>query len=293
MPRGGKARHVGADLADDAFGAAVLDADDRAQQLNRRRDRADLLFDHAGELFDLLVQEIDVAQDRSDPQPMVGVEVSGERLAQRGDLLAHLLARQLGEHVRVGLAGDQRVEHVAPGLAQDVRGDRVELDAGVFERLVQPVDLTGALLDLRLAIAGEVAQLADRLGRHEVGLQQPRFGELAQPRRVGDVGLAAGDEPLHRLHESRPSLPEEVTVTAAHHPLAGMRLAVEGRRAVGGVACLIVRLPDGTPGTIELSATSCAPAEGAPACGLLSVEGVRRLRRLLSPGAAGDDGSGT
>jgi hypothetical protein len=92
----------------------------------------------------------------------------------------------------------------------------------------------------------------------------------------------------------RPSLPDAVTVTAAHHPLAGMRLAVEGRRAVGGAACLIVRLPDGTPGTIELSATSCAPADGGVRAGaLLSVEGVRRLRRLLSPSAAGDDGSGT
>jgi hypothetical protein len=87
-------------------------------------------------------------------------------------------------------------------------------------------------------------------------------------------------------------LPEEVTVTAPHHPLAGMQLAVEGRRAVRGAACLIVRLPDGTPGTLELSATSWAAGEGsAPACALLSVEGVRRLRRLLSP--AGDDGSGT
>jgi hypothetical protein len=92
----------------------------------------------------------------------------------------------------------------------------------------------------------------------------------------------------------RPSLPEEVTVTAARHPLAGMRLAVEGRRAVRGAACLIVRLPDGTPGTIELSATSCAPAErGAPAGALLSVEGVRGLRRLLAPSTPGDDGSGT
>jgi hypothetical protein len=92
----------------------------------------------------------------------------------------------------------------------------------------------------------------------------------------------------------RASLPEEVTVIAAHHPLAGMRLAVEGRRAVRGAACLIVRLPDGTPGTVELSATSCAAVEAdAPAGALLSVEGVRRLRRLLSPSAAGDDGSGT
>ena len=115
-----------------------MDAGHRAQQLNRWRERADLLLDEAGELCDLLVEEIDVAQDRADPEPVVGVEVSGERLAQGGDLLAHLPPRQFGEHVRVGLAGDQRVEHVAPGLAHDVRHDGVEFDAGVLECLVQP-----------------------------------------------------------------------------------------------------------------------------------------------------------
>jgi hypothetical protein len=65
----------------------------------------------------------------------------------------------------------------------------------------------------------------------------------------------------------RPSLPGEVTVTAAHHPLAGRRLAVEGRRAIRGRTHLIVRLPDGTPGTIELSATSCASADGGAPVG--------------------------
>ena len=85
-----------------------------------------------------------------------------------------------------------------------------------------------------------------------------------------------------------------MTVTAAHHPLCGERLAVEGRRKVGGVPCLIVRLPDGTPGTIEVQATSVGSAADAAAAGaLLSVEGVRQLRRLLVPRAAGGDGSGT
>ena len=85
-----------------------------------------------------------------------------------------------------------------------------------------------------------------------------------------------------------------MTVTAPHHPLCGERLAVEGRRRVGGVPCLIVRLPDGTPGTIEVQATSATAAASEPSAGaLLSSEGVRRLRRLLSSSAAGDDGSGT
>jgi len=81
----------------------------------------------------------------------------------------------------------------------------------------------------------------------------------------------------------RSPLPAQVTVTAAHHPLCGQRLAVEGRRRVGGVPCLIVRLPDGTPGTVEVQATSAGPASEPLAGALLSVEGVRRLRLLLAP----------
>src|SRR3954469_8339359 len=67
VPRGRELGHVGADLGEDALRAAALDAGHRAQQFNRRRERADLFLDHAGELFDLLVEEIDVAQDRADP----------------------------------------------------------------------------------------------------------------------------------------------------------------------------------------------------------------------------------
>ena len=85
-----------------------------------------------------------------------------------------------------------------------------------------------------------------------------------------------------------------MTVTAAYHPLRGERLAVEGRRRVGGVACLIVRLPDGTPGTIAVAATSAGSAGGEAVAGvLLSIEGVRQLRRLLATEVWGSDGSGT
>jgi hypothetical protein len=91
-------------------------------------------------------------------------------------------------------------------------------------------------------------------------------------------------------------LPAEVTVTAAGHPLCGQRLAVEGRRQVGGAPCLIVRLPDGTPGMIEVQATSVAAVDETVAVAgemLLSAEGVRRLQRLLSAGVSGGAGSGT
>ena len=55
---------------------------------------------------------------------------------------------------------------------------------------------------------------------------------------------------------------------------------MEGYRTVGGELCLVVRLPDGSAGTVALSATS---AEERPAGGgaLRSLAGVRRLRALL------------
>ena len=50
-------------------------------------------------------------------------------------------AGELGEHLGVGGAVDQRVEHRPAGDAEDVGRDAVELDPGVLERLVQPVGL--------------------------------------------------------------------------------------------------------------------------------------------------------
>lgn len=89
----------------------------------------------------------------------------------------------------------------------------------------------------------------------------------------------------HRLHDFRSSLPDEVTVTAVHHPLFGDRLAVLGWKRVEGIVHLIVRLPDGIPGMVELTSTSAAgPIEEVTAGTVLSVDGVRRLQALLQAG---------
>jgi hypothetical protein len=116
---------------------------------------------------------------------------------------------------------------------------------------------------------------------------------------VAGVGLGsvAGASPVHderdTMRELRRSSPAEVVVTAAAHPLAGRTLAVAGHRVVGGVACLIVRLPDGSPGTVALSATS-AGGDGPPRGGtgaVLSVERVRWLRAQLQRRLADGDGT--
>jgi hypothetical protein len=58
---------------------------------------------------------------------------------------------------------------------------------------VEAVGLALALLDLGFAVAGQLAQGADRLGRHEARPQKTRLGELADPGGVRDVGLSTRD----------------------------------------------------------------------------------------------------
>jgi hypothetical protein len=59
--------------------------------------------------------------------------------------------------------------------------------------LVQPLDLPAAFLDLGLAVAGQLAQLPDRAGRHKAGPDQPVLDQLGDPGRIGHVGLTPRD----------------------------------------------------------------------------------------------------
>jgi hypothetical protein len=82
-----------------------------------------------------------VRQDGVDQQRVQRLESSLKRLAQRRDLRPHPALGKIGEDRRVGRPRYERVEHRAARPAKDVGGDAVELDAGVLERLVQPVRL--------------------------------------------------------------------------------------------------------------------------------------------------------
>jgi hypothetical protein len=97
------------------------------------------------------------------------------------------------------------------------------------------------------------------------------------------------DEEPDRLRELRRSWPAKAVVIEPAHPLVGRTLAVEGRRTVGGELCLLVRLPDGSAGTVALSATTLGGRAPAGGGAFLSAAGVRRLRALLTAGS-GDRG---
>ena len=116
MVGGREDRHVGADLGDDVLRGAGLDPAQRAQQLNGGLERAQLLLDRVGQPLDLLIEEVQVRQDRADQQRPAGVEAALERLLELRDLLAQLAPGQLGQDLRVGRARAERVEHVPADL---------------------------------------------------------------------------------------------------------------------------------------------------------------------------------
>ncbi len=132
-----------------------------------------------------------MGEDGADDQSVVSLEAALQGLAQGGQLGAQPALGKLGQHLRVAGTADQGVQHRPPRGAEDVAGDAVELDARVLEGLVQAVGLAGALGDLRLAVAGQLAQRALRFGRHEAAAQQASLLQLGQPGGVADVGLAA------------------------------------------------------------------------------------------------------
>jgi len=121
MAGGRELGHVSAGLGDQHLGGATLNARDRAQQLDLLVvERAELLLDRLRQPVDRLVEEVHVGEDLHDDQGVLLAETPLQRFAQRGQLLAQLTAGQLGEHLRVGGARNERVEHRPPRLAQQV-----------------------------------------------------------------------------------------------------------------------------------------------------------------------------
>jgi hypothetical protein len=155
MPRGREAGHVGPDLGQDDFGGAPVDTREGVEQLDLRRQRGEALLDLPRQPLDGVLEVLNVREQFPDDERMVRAEAPLQGLAQLGELLAQLAAGEVGQRRRIPGALDESGEHRPAGDAEDFRGDRAPLDAGVLKDLVEALDLAGAFLDERLAVAGE------------------------------------------------------------------------------------------------------------------------------------------
>jgi hypothetical protein len=78
----------------------------------------------------------------------------------------------------------------APG---DLAGHRGQLDVGIFQHLLDPIERPRPVIDQGGPEAGQVAQRPDRRLRDEAGPDQAVLQQVQQPLAVAHVGLPAGD----------------------------------------------------------------------------------------------------
>src|SRR5665648_523468 len=123
---------------------------------------------------------------------------------------------QLVEH------GLVRPSFVPPPPIRELRSLTRYRKAQIEERTreVQRLDLTGTLLDLRLAVPRQAPQLPDRWWGHETGPDQAVLDQLGDPLRIRNVGLAPGQVPHVRGvdHPAFNGVLEQVENRPPKHP---------------------------------------------------------------------------
>lgn len=98
---------------------------------------------------------------------------------------------QRGQTLRLPLAGNEGLQHRPTALPQDVGDHAVELDVGLFQRLLDALNMGRALAHQLLPGAHQASQLAHLLRRHEAAADQSVCLQVREPDRVGHVALAA------------------------------------------------------------------------------------------------------
>ncbi len=183
--------HVDADLGHEDFRCALIDTGNGIEALHRVReghqDRRDTLAQRGHGLFEM----VEMGEDLGREKGVMGAEVAGERLPQGREFGPHAAPRQLGQDRGVARALHEGLQHGAARGAEDVPGHGRQLDAGIFEHLVDPVRFAGALLDERLPIAREIPELANGCWRHKAPPQKAMLQQLREPRTVLHVRLPA------------------------------------------------------------------------------------------------------
>ena len=99
----------------------------------------------------------------------------------------------LGEFEGVAFAGDDVTDDGEAGEAGDVGDDVGQFEIHHLEGFLHMLDGAAGASDEVVAVAGEVAEGADFLGRAEGGLEEAVGVELLDPLAVEDISFAAGD----------------------------------------------------------------------------------------------------
>jgi hypothetical protein len=199
-------------------------AGDLIQLLHLIGKRGEQLLDPAGQLIGLGAERVDAVQHHPQQVAVVGAEVPGDRLLQDAQLGAHPALRQLREHLRVALPGDQRLQHLATRHPEHVADHCRQFDLGVFQQLLHTLLLPSPLMDKGAPVAGEVPQLWLPRRRHQPWPQHAPLGQLGQPDGVLLVRLRPARHVLDLAGVHQPARTRLLQQIERRLPVGGRRL---------------------------------------------------------------------
>ena len=132
---------------------------------------------------DRLVEEIEVSEDRADQKRVSVVEAALQRLAQRGQLLAHRAPRELGQHPGSVVPATSASSIARPETPRMSEATQSSLSRRPRAPCAAGWPRAGARGSASCD-TGSAPQVADRLGRHEAGRSSPSSAAgTATPRR--------------------------------------------------------------------------------------------------------------
>jgi hypothetical protein len=150
------------------------------------------VLDPPGQLLEQPGELVDQTQVLAAQERMMIAEAPFERVEQLGYPGTQAPLGPACKHDRITFPRDQRFQDRPAGRAEQVGQNAGDLDLGVLQRLLQALGLPGPLAQQRGAVPGQIAQLPDRLRRHERCFHQTAFGQLAQPDRIQNIRLTPG-----------------------------------------------------------------------------------------------------
>ena len=129
------------------------------EDCDRRAKGLDVGVDLLVNLGDGGIDGVDVLEQRAQSKAMMLGHTAPQRGLQFGRCRFDPPMRQRRQRLWVGLAADQGLDHPPAGQAGDVGDDRIELNVGVLQRLLETLDMAAALAHELLAHPQDVAHL--------------------------------------------------------------------------------------------------------------------------------------
>src|SRR5215469_5980414 len=159
MTHSGESAHIEADLGDDDFRAERAHARDGAHEFDGSAKGREVGVHLAVHRSDRAIKVIDLSQMKLEQEAVMRRNAATQRLLKLALRGLHVVMRQCRQPHWIALACDHRLKHRSAALTKDIREFGVDLDVGIFQRLLDALGVPRAFANQLLARAQQSPQL--------------------------------------------------------------------------------------------------------------------------------------